>query len=603
MDMRIRAVAVALLLTVALALDVQGTFEGRRLYVSARAGDDSADGLSAPAAFKTLARAIAALQAGDTLIVMPGQYYVAPLVIKDLGSSPDNPVWLLAEPRGEATLSGAWPEAATGQVQWQPEGDGIYSAPGRPASFGGWEGRFLFRYMSVADLKAARVETRDRYGRIKGPRSGFTWEGGRIHVKLPGGADPNGERLVFSTPCWDEPGWMPVVQVYNSPGLIMDGFRVQASGTYGIQFDAASTHAVVRNCIFEYCHVALRLSSYSLVEWCEHTYPGFHALSEEVRRRNDGRIVTYPLVKDYHPSNWYEGGIAGAAYGMEQPPVGCEFRYNFMHEVFDGETLGQFDDSQSHHNVYLHCHDNCVELEGWQKGYGSRNLRFHHNLLLGCPLGAISHQNSTELVGPHYVYRNVVYGYDDYGWNPWTLIKSKCYGKGRGFYYYHNLFWVESAQPYWNQKDWPQEWLQTFEFKNNIFVFTDMLKRPSGPAGSVEAFRAAGNVVVAPQADQETARSFARNGGRRLLSADKLLLRDPIHLDFGPLPWSPLVDAGVPIPGYNDGAEGGPDIGPFELGEQPGPNWPRPRRTAFNVNPPSQISGRIEPPRVVIFTQ
>ncbi|NKB68202.1 MAG: hypothetical protein GKR89_14165 [Candidatus Latescibacteria bacterium] len=36
-------------------------------------------------------------------------------------------------------------------------------------------------------------------------------------------------------------------------------------------------------------------------------------------------------------------------YSMESPPVQCEFRYNFMPEFFDGEGLGNFGDSQSHH--------------------------------------------------------------------------------------------------------------------------------------------------------------------------------------------------------------------------------------------------------------
>ncbi|MCK4375105.1 MAG: hypothetical protein KAX19_07245, partial [Candidatus Brocadiae bacterium] len=558
----------ALALCMLLALLAQSEAAGSRFYVSARSGDDAAGGRSGEAAFKTLGRAFEEVRGGDTLIVMPGEYYTAPLVIADLESSPENPVWILAEPRGQATISAAWPEAAVGEVKWTDEGGGIWSAPHGPMLFGSWDGRFLFRYMSVADLKAAEVETRGSYGRVKGPTSGFAWEGDRIYVKLPGGADPNGERLIFSPPSWGEPTYTPVVRVHNSPGLIFDGLRIQASGTYGIGFDAASTHPIVRNCIFEYCRAALRLPSHSLVEWCEYTFPGFHAFSEEVRRRNGGRIVTYPLVKDYHPSNWYEGGIASAAGQTEHPPVGCEFRYNFMHEVFDGETLGQFDDSESHHNVYLHCHDNCVELEGWQEGYGSRNLRFHHNLLLGCPLGAISHQNPTELVGPHYVYRNVVYGYDDYGWNPWTLIKSKCYEKGRGFYYYHNLFWVESAQPYWNERGWPQDWLATFDFRNNIFVFTSRLKRPAGPPSALESFRAAGNILMAPQADAQTAQSFTRNGGRWFRNLDELHLRDPASLDFALEPGSPAIDAGVSIAGFNDNARGAPDIGPFELGEE-----------------------------------
>ena len=576
---------------------------GKCLYVSARDGDDKADGRSSETAFRTLARAVADLSGGDTLKVLPGEYYVAPLEIRDLDSSVERPVWILGEPRGKAVVSAAWPEAATGKVQWDDEGDSVWSAPHGPVTFGGWRGHFLFRYMSVEDLRAAKVQTRGWYGEVFGPTSGFAWEGERVYVKLPGGRDPNGERIVFSPPFWGEEGTTPVVAVFNSPGLVFDGLRFQASGIFGIKFDPASTHAVVRNCRFEYCRAGLSLPSHSLVEWCEHTYPGFYEFSEEVRKRNGGELRTYPLVKDYQPANWYESGIADYAYGMEEPPVGCEFRYNFLHELFDGEGLGNFDRSESHHNVYLHCYDNSVELEGWQKGFGSRELRFHHNLLLSCPNAPISHQNPEELVGPHYVYRNVIYGYDAHGWNPWTLIKSKAYGKGNGFHYYHNLFWVESAEPYWNEKEWPQEWLETFDFRNNIFVFTKRLKRPTGPQGSEDLFEAGHNIMVAPEADEAILTALLREGGQRLGSADELMLREVENLDFAPRSGSPVVDAGEVIPDFEDPVDGLPDVGPFELGEDPGTDWPRPRRTVFDVNPPARISGKQLPPRLVEFVE
>ena len=589
--------SIALLLVIGL-LAIPIRVSGKCLYVSALRGDDAADGTSIDSPVKNLQRAVQMLAGGDTLKVLPGEYYVAPLTIRDLSSSVEEPIWILAEPRGRATLSAAWPEAATGRVRWRDEGEGVWSAPHGPATFAGWNGHFLFRYMSVVDLRAAEVQTRDWYGEVHGPISGFAWESGRIFVKLPGGGDPNGEKIIFAPPFWGEEGTTPVVEVFNSPGLIFDGLRLQASGIFGIKFDPASSHAVVRNCVFEYCRAGIALPSHSLVEWCEHTYPGFYEFSEEVRQRNGGELRTYPLVKDYHPGNWYESGIADYAYGMESPPVNCEFRYNFMHELFDGEGLGNFDDSESHHNVYLHCYDNSVELEGWQKGFASRNLRFHHNLLLSCPGAPISHQNPEELEGPHYVYRNVIYGYDAHGWNPWVFIKSKCYGKGNGFYYYQNLFWAESAELYWNEREWPQEWLDSFAFKNNIFVVTERFARPTGPVDSEQRFEAAGNIVVSPAADRAILSALLREGGRQLSQPEELVLRNPGKLDFALLPGSPAVDAGVRIPGFNDNAVNTPDIGPFELGEDVYPDWPRPRRTVFDVNPPARISGEELPLRL-----
>ncbi|MBT4498795.1 MAG: hypothetical protein HOC74_13795, partial [Gemmatimonadetes bacterium] len=221
--------SIALLLVIGL-LAIPIRVSGKCLYVSALRGDDAADGTSIDSPVKNLQRAVQMLAGGDTLKVLPGEYYVAPLTIRDLSSSVEEPIWILAEPRGRATLSAAWPEAATGRVRWRDEGEGVWSAPHGPATFAGWNGHFLFRYMSVVDLRAAEVQTRDWYGEVHGPISGFAWESGRIFVKLPGGGDPNGEKIIFAPPFWGEEGTTPVVEVFNSPGLIFDGLRLQASG-------------------------------------------------------------------------------------------------------------------------------------------------------------------------------------------------------------------------------------------------------------------------------------------------------------------------------------------------------------------------------------
>jgi hypothetical protein len=100
----------------------------RVFYVSIERGDNAADGGTPETAFRTLERAVSRVRGGDTLKVLPGEYYVAPLTIRDLGSSIDNPVWIVGEPRGRAVLSAAWREAALGQVAWEDEGEGVWSA-------------------------------------------------------------------------------------------------------------------------------------------------------------------------------------------------------------------------------------------------------------------------------------------------------------------------------------------------------------------------------------------------------------------------------------------------------------------------------------------
>ena len=172
-------------------------------------------------------------------------------------------------------------------------------------------------------------------------------------------------------------------------------------------------------------------------------------------------------------------------------------------------------------------------------------------------------------MGPHEVDHNVVVAFDETGANPWVIIKSECYAKGRGFRYHHNLFWVESAELYWNEKEWPQAWLSTFEFRKNVFVFTKRMKRPTGPHGSASLFIASDNVLVAPDADPEIRDALLRGGGTVYADPGGLGFVDPARLDFGLKPGSPLADAG-----------------PFGPGEAPGPDWPRPRRTVFDDHSP-----------------
>jgi len=564
-----------------------GNADGRTLYVDGQRGSDRNVGTSAPRAFRTISAAARVLRGGDKLIVGPGVYYERP-VFGDMGTSADKPVWILAQPRGKAIISGAWKAAAKGHVKWTPEGDGVYSTPRAEPALFCWTDRneFIFRYMTLKDLRTRKVSTPGRRGEVIGPTSGFTCEGGKLYLRLPGSKDPNGRSVMFSSPSWGETPTEKIVQI-GSSHVIFDGFRVQGTGTFGVV--CTKPRATVRNCVFEYCREGAGIGDDSLVEWCEYAYPGFHDFAEATRKLNGGRLVVYPLTKAYHPRNWYEGSLAYPTAGNDDPsPKRVTVRYCYIHQVFDGLMLGGFEGSDAHHNVFEHCYDNHVELETWTRAGRMRNIRFHHNLLLSCPGGPISHQEPDHLEGPHYVYRNVVLGYDAHGLDPWVIIKSKCYGKGRGFYYYHNLFWVRSAEPYWNEKNWPQEWLKTFAFKNNVFIFTQNLKRPTGPRGTEDLFKAAGNVVVAPgRADKAILDALLRNGGKRLDSVKALGFRGAGKLDFRPRPGSPLIDAGVKIPGFNDAARGTPDVGPFEADDDIGPHWPRPRRTAFNAADPT----------------
>ncbi len=558
----------------------------RVLYVDVENGSDDNVGTSLENAFQSITKASSVLQPGDKLILMPGIYYERS-VIGELATSRDQPIQIVAEKPGETIISGVWRNAAEGKVEWKDEGNGIFSTEKSYPSLFAWteDNHFLYRYMELEHLKIQEIPSRDRYGLFKGPASGFAYEEGKIYLKLPDGKNPNGKKLMFSLPSFgEEPNER--LMVINSSYVILDGIRFQGTGTYGVTF--TKPNCIIRNCIFEYCREGAALYDNSLMEWCEYSYPGLYDLVEETKQINDGNIMIYPMVKDYHPSNWYEGSIAYPYLpdGTEsRSPRNFEIRHCFIHEAFDGLLLGGFDDSEAHLNVFQNCYDNHVEIEAWTDSGFSVNLRFHHNLLLSCPYGPISHQEPNKLKGPHYVYNNVIVGFDDHGWDPWTLIKSKCYGIGRGFYYYNNLFWVKSAIPYWNNEEWTQEWLKTFDFRNNIFIFSEEMRKPNGPEGSEIFFRSGGNLMVAEKYEKSILESFLRNGGVQLNTIEEIKFKDPSNLDFNLLSGSPAIDKGVTIEGFNEQLTN-PDIGPFEFGSEVPADWPRARKTIFTTSIP-----------------
>ncbi len=536
--------------------------EARTVYVSAADGDDGNGGLERDDAVATLTRASEIVTAGDTLVVGPGTYYEQP-TFSDLGTSADSPFRIRADPRGRATVSAMWPDAARGETDWRDDGGGVFSAEADPSTFGVFDSVYLFRFNSVADLRVGRAQSVD----LDLPPYGFAWEEGRTYVRLPGGVNPNGRHVLLSAGHWSEPGATAVMTINDSPHVTIDGLRFEGSGYHCLRFDYDSVAATIRNTLFHYCRVGARLPDRTVVEWSEYGYPGFHDFAEEVRQRNEeeGIEAMFTLVKDYHDPVRLEGGIGdSAATYLSGLPASrdLEFHHNFMFEAFDGERLGNFEYSESHHNVYLYNYDNHIEFESWA-GYGARELRFHDSLLLAGSMGPISHQEPS-IIGPQYVYRNVVSGYDAHGWESWTQIKSSMPNATGGVFYFHNLFIGTRGGLVWEPDH--------LVLRNNIFIFTSSWDDEDFELDSDY------NLLV-NEVDKPVLRG--PNGIYSGADSSALRFREPAALDYGLTAGSPALDIGLDLPGFNDGAPGGPDLGPFELGAGPGPDWPRPRRTVF----------------------
>ena len=566
---------VALFLGVA-ASPTSGQAAGKIVYVDAATGNDANDCLAQTRACKTIQRGANLVRGGDQMLIGAGTYYEFPL-FQNLASSSISPVWIKAQAPGTVRISGMWKEAALGQVTWDDAadgvtGDGIYSAPHNPALFGAYQGTYLFRFNNVADLRASKA------GTYNTPAYGLANGSGRIYVKLPAGVNPNGKPVLLSSPTWGDTGVADVVRISGSPYVILDGLTIEGSGSYCVSYSQNSTAPTLRNTLFSYCRYGAQLPDNAIVEWSEYTWPGFHDFSEAVRTLNGGTLKTYNLVKEYNTSLWLSGGIAEAYQSYSSRNE--EFRYNFLHEAFDGELLGEFEYSQSHHNVYLYNYDDHIQMES-TAGFPSRELRLHDNLFLAAGNSCVSHQEPS-LMGPHYVYRNVMYGYDTHGWGAWTIIKSDAPNATGKIYYYHNLMWGKRNELFWNENR-----RDMFVFRNNILVFESNRNSQSGTLDTDY------NLLV-----NDVDKSWLRGSSGSYLGTATTALKflNVAGLDFGILSGSAAENRGVALPGYNDSAPGGPDIGPFETGFDPGLTWPRPRVTTYTTAPPERWNGTTPPP-------
>ncbi|MGI9331625.1 MAG: hypothetical protein ACR2RL_00535, partial [Gammaproteobacteria bacterium] len=552
----------------------------RTVWVDQRNGKDTNNGLSRGQAVKTIARGARIVRGGDVMVVRPGTYYEKP-ALRNLGSSAIAPVWIISEFPGEAVISGLWKAAAEGTQSWQSRGNGVYSARHGDAYVGSYNGAFLFHYNSLSDL------TRPTVNGVRKPPYGFASDGSTFYLRLPGNANPNG-RSVELTDSFRQ----TLVTIENSPYVILDGFHLSGAGNEeAINIDARSHHVTLRNLLITHSRHAAVLPNDSVVEWSEYSYPHFREFVDDLIELNgESSQSVFDLVKRYYSNagNAYlEGGIATSP---ATESLNAEFRYNYIHDVFDGERLGNFSNSVTHHNVYNYNYDDHIELESWRSTHNSRNLRVHDNLFLNGAGAPLSHQDtSSQMRGPHYVYRNVVYQTDRRHAHPAYLIKNRNLARTRpSIYYYHNVLhnvkgttgWGNINWLYWDNKDGDPQFLT---LRNNIVLFDSLTDN-----GHNEDPDSSHNLLVN---DRDNA--VVRGRGGKFLGRDAAAVRfnDLQNLDFGLQAASPAVNAGTPLPNaWPDSRRGVgvPDEGAFELGETPGPDWPRPRRTTFTASKPDR---------------
>lgn len=479
---------------------------GTQYFVNGTTGSDANDCESAGAACETIQAAVNLLAGGDELIIADGTYYEN-VVIDSLGSSSALPVWIHAATppvNGSAPtviVSGALESAATSTLVWTADGGGVYSAvtPRRPlfASYNnGTKDVFLPRHMSLADLTGQVATTTSK--NVNMPDGGIFYDtvAGRTRIRLPGGIDPNTENIKLSSAVFldgvqatNEP--IPVIDIRNSPYVIVEGVQIEQSGSTCLDIDQNSMAPTVRNVRFLDCRYGMRLPDNALVEWTEYTYTGWRDLADSIRALNPqvgekGQFM-FEVFKEYHEDsnnpgpkvNWYEGAIADT-YGGAGTSANTEFRYNFLHHAFDGESLGNFIQSYSHHNVYLRNYDDHLQMESYA-GWPSNNLTVEDSLFLSA--GLISHQEFT-LIGPQFMNRLISYTMDQDGMENGTIIKMLTPAATGGIYYKDSLLWSHRTLPLASggvlHDNHPAS-AEFLSFIGNIFMFVRDRNFPPAP--------------------------------------------------------------------------------------------------------------------------
>jgi hypothetical protein len=271
----------------------------------------------------------------------------------------------------------------------------------------------------------------------------------------------------------------------------------------------------------------------------------------------------------------YEGG-AVTVYASNLANKGNVIRFNTIRNQFDGANLysgnldGPTQNMDFHDNDITDCRDDAIETDG-----AGSNVRIYRNRLEGFLTGI---SVAPCAIGTTYIMRNILLDWhdvDDYGGYPFKFNVNSSLPI-RWVYLYHNTCHTNHAaqngflfKGYSNWSDivsrnnidsgtryamesWSETNPVSFDF-DNLFT-TDSARFAAWGrvnAGSFEAFQSLSN--------QET------NG----LSIDPHFVDSPNKI-LTLRPNSPLIDAGVRIPGVNENFLGeSPDIGVSEFALSP----------------------------------
>jgi len=491
-----------------------------------------------------LAKAIAAARPGDHVILRGGVYHVGEIAVEKSGTE-DAPIVIRGHPGEEAILDGSDP--AGFKPEWTRDSDNIYSAPLDERIKDAYlivleDRKRLLRYGgALADPNPMHTAKAFEYFQTNARKlDAFFIAPAKklLYVNLHG-ADPGKARLAISR--------------------YTNGFAVNGA-----------SYVYFKDLTFRYYHTvdaALKFthSSCCRVEKCK-----FHINDTDVHIGSGAKdLLIQDNDSDGGKVNWDLGAMKEAwqfevsGFRGRGSSCGTVIRRNVLRNHGDGLGLMPSSNTDMHDNLVQDCADDGVEVDS-----AVCNVRIWGNTFRRCYRGI---SLSPARHGPVYCIRNVCHG----GPKGWNLFKIQARGARGPMYLLHNTSYAAGGLNPCGAKG-VLTWDCLYS-RNNLYYTTSSGRWGAGlvvdtASGPVDMdydnyFRAARDPLGQWNGgDAKTLAELQAASGQQKhgLSADPKFL-DPAEGQFTLQPGSPMIDAGVHIPGINDDYKGkAPDVGAFE---------------------------------------
>ena len=573
-----------------------------RVYHVSPSGDDNHDG-SANSPLRTIQKAVEMVNPGETVLIHGGIY-------RDTGRSEflrisksgiaEAPIILRAVPGEEVVIDGADNDLAQpGRVSWQASDSGLYWAPllTKPEDVY-YEKHFLMPFDSLNNLKTGLYGGDTRTGLY----GGWWYDGGarRLYLKIPTNYDEWSGSTI-------NPTNTHIYAVLTDYGIRISGDNVAVEGLIFQHLDTAvrldgADDVVLRNNIMRANDTGIAAST--SVSAAEGSWSDF-ALIEG----NDISCSPSYLYRD-----WELGHDVLSTSGISLSSGGNHvIRHNKIHDVENGIFAGSpWGDMTTFGNPRYNAGTVLLENELYRIGDDSFELdgpaynqviygNDIHDVFVGISAAPLS-------IGPLWMIRNTIYLTNRYFPDgnldltgtymfPYGAWKYNTGGRGGGTgpsLIYHNtsVVMLDPASPLKSIAAFSTVWSNTPGFvariRNNswvvnpgnkiLWVEKDEIEGGGHPVEVdmdydnlwVDLFQSGAYYLGLSPGDRTYSLQEVQNDygleihGMSVLPA----YGDPSQSDFSVPADSPLVDAGLLIPGINDDFTGAaPDIGAYEYGK------------------------------------